>query len=454
MGIISKTVKVFPRGKSVSYYKEKGYDTKYEEELEVKVQDLSTCSTTLILVSCDYCGKLIEPMRYVDYNRQTKNGTKKCCCSDCVSLKREETMLEKYGHRNALQVPEIKEKIQSKKQKKTLMKNYGVENPSLSKEIQEKRKQTFIDRYGVENPLLNQEIRWKATQTILDRYGVENVFFNKEIRDKRNMTLVERYGTLYPLQNEECFEKMKKTNMEKYGAEFIPQLEETKQKVKQTSLKKYGVENPFQSEEVQEKIKKTNMEKYGVECLLSLPSFHKRSREIEMERYGVYHHLQNPEILAKQKETFYKNGTCPTSKQQNYLHKLYGGELNYCLKMYNLDIYLPNEKINIEFDGSGHSLGVKRGNITQEEFDRKEIIRNNTIKRENIKQMRIISPNDKLPSDDILLQMLQDARQYFSDCPSHSWIEFNISTSSIRSAEYKDGVFYNYGELHTVKEIV
>ena len=58
MGIISKTVKVYPRGKTISYYKEKGYDAKNGVELEVKVEDLSQCSTALVETTCDYCGKL------------------------------------------------------------------------------------------------------------------------------------------------------------------------------------------------------------------------------------------------------------------------------------------------------------------------------------------------------------------------------------------------------------
>ena len=470
MGLISKTVRVIPRGKAISHYKEKGYNVKYGQELEVKVEDLSLCSTTLVETECDYCGKKRQPIKYVDYNTQTKNGTEKCCCVDCAPLKREEAMLKKYGYKNALQVPEIKEKIQATnqkkygsispsgnpevraKQKETLMKNYGVENPSLSKEIQDKRKQTFIERFGVDNPLKNPEVKNKATQTIIDRYGVENVFLNKEIQDKKNAILIERYGTQYPLQNEKCFEKLKQTNMDKYGCEFIPQLEETKQKVRQTNLERYGVEFISQSKEVKQKIKQTNLEKYGVEYPMSLPSFHEHARQTNMEKYGVYHHLQNPEILAKQKKTFYKNGTCPTSKQQNYLHELYGGKLNYSFKMYNFDIYLSNEKLNIEFDGSGHSLGVTLGSISQEEFDRKNIIRNIAIKKAGIKQMRIISSKDKLPSDEKLLQMLDYTRNYFSNYPNHSWIEFNIDTSTLRNAEHKDGIYYDYGKLHTIKE--
>ena len=37
MGIISKTVKVFPRGKSIAYYKEKGYEGKKYPNPAIKV---------------------------------------------------------------------------------------------------------------------------------------------------------------------------------------------------------------------------------------------------------------------------------------------------------------------------------------------------------------------------------------------------------------------------------
>ena len=422
MGIVSKTVKVFPRGKTIAHYKERGYDAKYGQELEVDVKDLSTCSTVMIEVKCDYCGET-RMVRYVDYNAQTENDTKKCCCLNCASLKREEAMVEKYGYKSALQVPKIKEKVQNtnkekygsispsgnveirKKQKKTLMENYGVENPSLSKEIQDKRKETFLEKYGVENPFLNKVIKDKAQQTILERYGVENVFYNKDIMNRKNETLMKRYGTLYPLQNDECFEKMKKTNTERYGFEFIPQLEETKQKVRQTNL----------------------------------------------DRYGYEYLLQSPEFLEK---WFASNGSnfVKSSRQQCYLCNLYNGILNHPFKCFALDIYLPDDNLDIEFDGSGHRMSVSFGNITDEEFDKKELYRNVAIKKEGYKQMRIISSHDYLPSDDILFQMLEITRQYFSDYPNHSWIEFNIDTSAVRNAEHKDGVFFDFGKLRTIKK--
>lgn len=423
MGIISKTVKVSPRGKSIAHYKEKGYDAKYNQELEVKVEDLSICSTALVETTCDYCGRIRQPTKYVDYNAQTKNGTKKCCCLDCIPLKREEIFLEKYGYRTSFETPEIKEKIQAtnrerygsnspsgspevrEKQKQTLMKNYGVDNPSLSKELQDKRKQTFIERFGVENPLLNPEIREKATQTILERYGVENVFYNKEIKDKKDATLMERYGTLYPLQNKECLEKMQYTNMERYGAKFVPQLEETKQKVKQTNLKNCGYES----------------------------------------------YMQSPEFFEK---WFAKHGSdfVKTSRQQRYICNLYNGTLNYPFKCFALDIFLQEDKLDVEFDGSGHKMSISLGSISEEDFEKKELYRNVAIKKEGYKQMRIISAKDLLPSDDTLLQMLSDAKSYFSLYPSHSWTEFNIDTSTVRNAENPEGSPYDFGVLRTIKD--
>lgn len=423
MGIISETVKVFPRGTSIKHYKEKGYDAKYGQELEVKVKDLSPCSTALIEVFCDYCGRpKEEPMKYVNYNAQTKNGTKKCCCLDCVPLKREEVILEKYGYRNATQVPEIKKKMQEtnlarygsnspagnaevrSKQKETLMRNYGVENPSLSKEIQDKRKQTFIEKYGVENPLLTEEVQEKIRQTNLERYGVENVLYNKEIREKRDTVLMERYGTLYPLQNEECFEKLKQTNIEKYGVEFIPQLEETKQKVKKTNL----------------------------------------------ENCGYEYYMQSPEFLEK---WFAEHGSnfVKSSRQQQYLCNLYNGILNQPFKCFALDIYLPEDKLDVEFDGSGHRMSISLGSVTKEEFENKELYRNVALKKEGYKRMRIISLHDLLPLDDVLLQMLSDARNYFK-MTTHTWVTYDIDKSLLFNAENKQGTPYNYGALRTIKD--
>ena len=199
---------------------------------------------------------------------------------------------------------------------------------------------------------------------------------------------------------------------------------------RETYVKNLGVDSPAKLKEVREKMINTSL-----------------------KRYGVKNPMQSPEIRAKVNETLCKNGTQKTSRQQLYLHNLYGGELNYPISYYSADICFPEEKLVIEYDGGGHYLRVTLGRLTQEEFDQKEIVRNNIIKREGYKQMRIISSTDLLPSDTILLQMLTQAKEYFSNYSKRSWIEFNIDTSTVRNAEQKDGVFFDYGDLRRIKEV-
>lgn len=199
--------------------------------------------------------------------------------------------------------------------------------------------------------------------------------------------------------------------------------------------------------------KQSTFSKYGVDNYSSTLECRKKVRNTCLEYYGVDNCAKSIKVREKINETLCKNGTQKTSKQQLYLCSIYGGELNYPISHYATDICFPKEKLIIEYDGGGHDLSVRLGKITQEEFNQKEIIRNSVLKKEGYKQMRIISSKDLLPQDSILLQMLSDARNYFSNYPNHSWIEFNIDTSTIRSAEYKDGVYYDYGNLRTIKDV-
>jgi hypothetical protein len=304
MGIITKEVEIRLNGNNVNYYKKLGYDipvkkagksTKYlgldyvadfHKSILVKIEDLPLNSKAIVETTCDYCGELKPLMKYADYNKQTKNGTLKCCCEKCAPLKHKEIMLERYGHEGTMQVPQIREKV------------------------------------------------------------------------------------------------------------FM------------TNLQKYGYEHPSQSLEIREKIAKT----------------------------------------------FYANSSQKASKQQRYINNLYQGTLNFPVKFYCADIYLPCDNLVVEFNGSGHMLNVIMGHETMEEYLRKETIRSIVIKNEGYKQMQIISSNDKLPSDRILLQMLSETKQYFSRYPNHSWIEYDIDNSIVRNAEFKNGTPYNYGALRKIKD--
>jgi len=326
MPILTKEVEVRLNGNNVNYYRNLGYNipmreagkamkyrgvdyvADFSKTILVKIKDLPLNSKMLVESTCDYCGKPKPLMKYLDYNKQTKNGMLKCCCEECASIKHKEIMFEKYGYESTMQVPEIREKV------------YKTNN----------------QKYGCNSPYGNSLVMAKAKQTNIERYGYENA-----------------------MQSPDFFQKW----LEKNSSNFVK-----------------------------------------------------------------------------------------SSKQQRYLCNFYNGILNYPVQHFSLDICILEDKLDIEFDGSGHKMCVKLKKMTQDEFDKREIVRYQIIKKEGYKQMRIISFKDLLPSDETLLQMLTEAKQYFSEYPNHSWIEFDIDNSIIRNAEHKDGVRYNYGKLRKIKD--
>ena len=293
-------------------------------------------------------------------------------------------------------------------QKETCVEKYGVDSPAKTKEVQECMKKTSLERYGTENPMQNAEIKDRMAQSIYDKYGVYNASQSKEIQQKREQTFIERYNAQNPFENKDVQQKISNTLLSKYGVEHVSQIPEVKEKVRQTNLIRYGSIYPNQS----------------------------------------------PKVRAKTAKTLYANSSQMASIQQRYICNLYNGILNYPVSYYNADICFPEEKLCIEYDGGGHNLQVKTRKLTQEEFNRKEIIRNNIIKHEGYKQMRIISSRDLIPSDQILLRMLSEAKQYFTDYPFHSWCSYDIDQNMLFNAENKEGALYDFGELRKIKNDV
>ena len=75
---------------------------------------------------CVICGKI----------NKTKGKT---CSKPCSKIKKEQTMLERYG----------------------------VKNPSQFKQFQEKRLQTFRERFGCENPFQHYLPRYEITEILV-----------------------------------------------------------------------------------------------------------------------------------------------------------------------------------------------------------------------------------------------------------------------------------------------
>jgi hypothetical protein len=138
----------------------------------------------------------------------------KCISSDPNMIKlKEQKSMEKFGTKSPAESDEVKNKMLE-----TNNKRYGGNSPMSSKEIQKKSKDTLFDNWGVDNPNKHPDISerrvntfkdniegWKQNykKTSLERYDVEHPWMNNEIHKKG----IER-GIGIKIKNE--IEKIKK----------------------------------------------------------------------------------------------------------------------------------------------------------------------------------------------------------------------------------------------------
>lgn len=260
----------------------------------------------------------------------------------------------------------------------------------------------------------------KASETLMRKYGVNNCMELEEVKNKIKQTNIDRYGVECTLNTEENKERIKEKFLDKYGVPFYSMTEECKNKVKRTNIKKFGANYYSQTEDWVESVKNSVKERYGVENISQLD-----------------------EIKLKKAETFYKNSSVATSTQQRYLFNLLGGELNYSCNTPSLDIAFPKEKIYIEYNGSGHDLCVKMGNMSQEEFENRERARYYYMKKLGWKGIFINSESDYLPSDSVIMNEINKAREWFK-VNEDGHYHYNINIGNIVNDK-------NYGKLRKIK---
>lgn len=285
--------------------------------------------------------------------------------------------------------------------------------------VSKKRIESNLSIYGYESHNSSPEVQKKKIQTIKAHYGEEYVSSSqvKEIREKIKNTNIEKYGVTNVFSSEQIKEKIVETNRVKYGVDYFTQTDEFKEKSKETSLEKYGVENPSQSEE-----------------------FKKRARETNLKKYGVPVATQNAEVQKKIRKTLFENNSAPSSFQQKYLHSLLGGVMNYPVSSFSIDIAFPQEKIAIEYDGGGHWLSVSHGNITMEEFNKKELKRNYFLYRRGWRIIRIISRKDFLPTESEIITLVNECKEYLET--GRHWIEVDIDNQSVKCSQYQKELLF------------
>jgi hypothetical protein len=206
-------------------------------------------------------------------------------CADSIK----KSFIDKYGVDNPSLVKEIQQK-----REQTFIDKYGVSNPYASDEVKSKIKQTFIDNYGCDNPLKNQDIKHKLIETNLKRHGVSNTYQIQKVKD----VIKEKYGDNFGFGSNMFIEKSKKSFQEKYGVDHIGQSTDAHEKITETQEQKYGGRG-FKSEKTSGKIKKTMSDRYGVEKPMESDLIKSRIVETCLEKYGEKHAMQNVKVFDK-----------------------------------------------------------------------------------------------------------------------------------------------------------
>jgi hypothetical protein len=204
----------------IPHYNKLGYNVKFKDIITIPVNHLPKGSHVIITGICEVCGKETKMM----YKTYSENYY----CKKCNKIKKNKTMLEKYGHEHALQC----------------------------KEFSDKKKDTWIEIYGVDHAMKNENVKKKQEQTMMNKYNQTRALCNSDILTTMLNKQIDKYDMLF-VETDEFKNKSKETCLEKYDTEYYLQSEDSKNKSRITCLKKYGVEYSSQYGKILQKILKS-----------------------------------------------------------------------------------------------------------------------------------------------------------------------------------------------------
>ena len=254
----------------------------------------------------------------------------KCYCGNKVSTK----MNWKEGYKQYCSNKcSANSELTKKKLKETNLKNWGVEHFSKTEEYVELVKKTSLEKWGVDNYAKTDEFIERSKKTYLEKWGVDNFTKTKEY-----------------------LEKSKKTSLEKWGVEFPTQSDIIKEKIKETNINKRGVSHIFQSEEyriLNFKIANDDnyisfSEGYNIfKCDYGL------DHEFKITTDDYYGRRSSNNKLCTLCNPISDSSSIKEKMLHDYISSIYKGEIirGYKDGRLEIDIYLPDLKLGIEFNG-------------------------------------------------------------------------------------------------------
>ncbi len=240
-----------------------------------------------------------------------------------------------------------------------------------------KRVINTIEKYGVKHTSQLKSVKDKIKSTNLERHGVEYAAQNPDILNKIKETNIDRYGVEFPLQNKSIYKKLVDSGVTSWS-----NLPKNIKYRKENSLLKYGVEWPIQSNEVKEKIKVSKTKSISIK----IEELYEKNDSVDFIEYKdgmskfkcliceknfdisssllYQRHIKHDITICTHCNKLNDRTTSGHLEICNYLQEI---GINYKINVrdipYEIDIYLPDNKIGIEFNGIyWHSEIIKEKN--------------------------------------------------------------------------------------------
>ena len=306
--IKNQTVSIIINKSNKKKYNDLGYQCNVGDIIEIQILHLNKSSEIKINVICDKCNK----ERKIEFKSLVGNNyLENYTCREC---KREENLINKYGVKNVFQLDSTKEKA-----KQTIQKKYHVEYITQNDDIKNKIKNTNKNKYGVDYFLSNKLIREKIKNTVISKYGVDNISKMDDIKIKKENTCLKNHGVKIISQHNRFKDLIKDINIiklsEKYELNFLNINEDSFFFKCDKCDKEY---------EISKKVFYTRIELQTILCTKCNPvnSFSNSGYEIQLQFFIKENY--NKEIVLNSRKIIYP---------------------------YELDIYLPDLKLAIEFNG-------------------------------------------------------------------------------------------------------
>lgn len=242
---------------------------------------------------------------------------------------------------------------------------------SHGRQAETKRKETNMSVYGCTNPSKSEGVKTKRAATNIERYGAANVWQSETIKKKIEETKEERYGDKHYVNAE----KRDRTNLETYGVKNVFAADEIKDKIRHTVKERYGVDHVMENSALRDKVAAKSRYRMVHNSWVNFVCANEYSKPTFDEDFYMSHREKDFEFkfecrrCGKVFRSRVHNGgirRCPdcfpvkstSIKEQemyDFLLSVYDNKIvrknRTVLSGQELDFYMPDKNLAIEFDG-------------------------------------------------------------------------------------------------------